>query len=134
MLLAPRGWLQAELEIALRAQGRRLASISARGGGGAQPLPHPKLNLDAKQEALRFSDGLAELASMLETQGKPWPGGQIAVERDEEHADWKLLDPGGALAWLGRLDRGALESLLYTDALFAMLQGSERAFALLQAD
>jgi len=134
MLLAPRGWLQADLEIATGAQGPRLASISARGGGGAQPLPHPKLNIDPKQEALRFSDGLADLASMLEAQGKPWPGGKIAVERDEEHADWKLLDPGGAPAWLGRLDRGALDSLLYTDALFAMLQGSERAFSMLQAD
>ena len=134
MLLAPRGWLQAELEVAEGANGPRLASISARGGGGAQPLPHPKLNLDPKQEALRFSDGLADLAAMLAAQGKSWPGGKIVVERDDDHADWRLLRGDGSLVWLGRLDRGALDSLLYTDALFAMLQGSEKAFALLQAD
>lgn len=128
MLLAPRGWLQADLEVA---PGARLASISARGGGGAKPLPHPKLNLDTKQEAMRFSEGLADLVA---STGKSWSEGKIAIERDNEHADWKLLRADGSAAWLGRLDRGALESLLYTDALFAMLSGSERGFELLQAD
>ncbi len=128
MLLAPRGWLQAELEVA---PGPRLVSISARGGGGAKPLPHPTLNLDPKQEALRFSEGLVDLAA---STVKDWSGGKITVERDDDHADWKLLRPDGALVWLGRLDKGALDSLLYTDALFSMLSGSERAFAMLQAD
>ncbi len=130
MLLAPRGWLVAELEIA---PGPRLASISAQGGGGAQPRPHPVLNFDPKEEAARFSDGLGELARTLEPQGKTWRGGKIAVERDDTHADWKLLDPSGAVVWLGRLEPAQLELLLNTDTLFTVLQGSERAFAMLQA-
>jgi hypothetical protein len=128
MLLAPRGWLQAELEIAPSV---RLVSISAKGGGGAKPQPHPQLNLDTQQEAQRFSEGLADLVA---SSGKDWSGPKVVVERDDDHADWKLLRADGSTAWLGRLDKSALDSLLYTESLFAMLSGSERAFAMLQTD
>ncbi len=133
MLLAPRGWLVAELEVASTAGGPRLQSISARGGGGAQPRPHPRLNVDPKEEALRFSDALKDLAEVLGAGGKQWSGGKIAVERDEQHARWRLLGADGAEAWTGELGKEQLDALIFTDALFAMLSGSERGFEMLQA-
>lgn len=130
MLLAPPGWTQVELEIAVTARGLQIASLQSKGDGAKEPRPAPQLMGDPREEAIRFGEALTELQRQL--KGK-WQPGSVRVERaSEAFVDWKLLGPSGAVAWFGRLERGELNTLLITDPLFDALRGTERAFHELQ--
>ena len=92
--------------------------------------PQPQLHVDPREEALKLSEALTELASHLEGR---WEPGRVLVERPSpEFADWKFLRADGSVAWFTRLEKGELQSLLITDDLFDALSGTERAFHDLQ--
>lgn len=129
MLLAPGGWTS----VTLRFAGGRLTEVQTRGDGAKAPRPKPDLAVDPELEAHRLSQGVAELSHLLEHQGRHWTPGSIAVDRSDDFSDWKLIGPDGSTAWFTRLLRDELDALLVTDALFAALSGTERAFADLQA-
>ena len=130
MLLAPPGWTKVELTIARTPQGLRLAELQTKGIGAKEPKPHPQLHVDPREEALRLSEALTELAQALEGR---WVPGRVVVKRpSSDFADWKLLRDDGSVAWFTRLEKGELQSLLITDDLFDALRGTERAFHELQ--
>ena len=54
------------------------------------------------------------------------------VARTADFTDCKLLLPDGSVRWFGRLVQSELDALLFTDALFDLLRGTERAFHALQ--
>ena len=130
MLLAPPGWTKVELSIVRTPQGLRISELQTKGIGSKEPRPHPQLHVDPREEALRLSEALTELAQAL--QGR-WVPGRVVVERpNSDFADWKLLRDDGSVAWFTRLEKGELQSLLITDDLFDALRGTERAFHELQ--
>jgi hypothetical protein len=132
MVIAPPGWTQVELEVAASAQGLRLHALSARGDGAKEPPTRAPLNIDPKEEASRLGEGLTELSGLLAANGKRWHGGKVQITRGEGFVDWKLLQPDGSALWFTRLLREQLDALLFTDALFDLLRGTERAFSSLQ--
>lgn len=133
MVLAPRGWVRAELQLASTPEGLRLTSLQSKGEGARAPLPKPQLNIDPQHEAMRFSEGLTELAAVLLELDKRFEGGRVVVERGPDFVEWQLLRPDGkSPLWLHRLDAEALKPLLFTEPLFDALAGTEQAFALLQ--
>lgn len=133
MVLAPRGWVRAELSLAATPEGLRLTSLQSKGEGARAPLPKPQLNIDPQHEAMRLSEGLTELATVLLEIDKRFEGGLAVIERGEDFVEWQLLRPDGkAPLWLHRLDAKALEPLLFTEPLFDALAGTEQAFAALQ--
>lgn len=121
MLLAPRGWARVDL----RFEGGRLKELTTKGQGAKGPEPTPCLGLEAELEAQRLSQGVDQLMKVL---GRP-AAEAVVVERGDGFADWKLE---GAAPWFMRLERDELDALLVTDALFAAVLGTERAFADLQ--
>lgn len=130
MLLAPSGWTKIELGVVRTPEGLRVSELSTKGEGAKEPGPRPQLHVDPREEALRLSEALTELASTL--QGR-WEPGRVSIERPTgEFADWKFLRADGSVAWFTRLEKGELQSLLITDALFDALAGTERAFHDLQ--
>ncbi len=130
MLLAPPGWTKVELSIVRTPQGLRVSELQTKGTGSKEPRPHPQLHVDPREEALRLSEALTELAQAL--QGR-WVPGRVVVERpNADFADWKLLRDDGSVAWFTRLEKSELQSLLITDDLFDALRGTERAFHDLQ--
>lgn len=130
MLLAPSGWTKVELSVARSPRGLRVTQLQTQGDGAKEPKPRPQLHVDPREEALRLSEALTELAAALEGR---WEPGRVLIERPTpEFADWKLLRDDGSVAWFTRLARGELQSLLITDELFDALQGTERAFHDLQ--
>lgn len=132
MLLAPKGWAVVDVKVEPVEGALRATELATQGQGGRSPAPKPRLHVEPRDEAVRLSEGIAELAHLLGQAGKPWSGGTLRVERTGELADWKLLRPDGSLAWFSRLERRELEQLLVTDALFDALAGTERAFDELQ--
>jgi len=132
MLLAPKGWAVVDVKVEPIEGVLRATELATQGQGGTSPAAKPRLHLEPRDEAVRLSEGLAELAQLLEHSGKSWPGGTLRVERTGDFADWKLLRPDGSLAWFSRLERAELDKLLVTDALFDALAGTERAFDELQ--
>jgi hypothetical protein len=134
MLLAPRGWSALSLRFAVTAQGPRLEALQTKGEGATQPRPKPELYVEARHEAQRLSEGVAELAALLAGQGRRWEPGEIVVERPptRDCVDWKLVSQGGALTWFTRLTRDELDALIVTDELLEVLHGTERAFGVLQ--
>ncbi len=130
MLLAPRGWTKVELAIAVTPDGLRVTELQTKGEGGTNPKPKPQLHVDPREEALRLSEALTDLSKQL---GNRWRPGKVVVERPgTEFADWKFVRNDGSVAWFTRLDRTEVHSLLITDALFDVIEGSERAFHDLQ--
>lgn len=130
MLLAPTGWSKVELGLAQTSTGLRLTELQTKGEGSKEPRPRPQLFVEPREEALRLSEALTELAAEL--KGK-WQPGRVLIERPgHEFVDWKLLREDGSVAWFTRLERAELQSLLITDDLFAALAGTERAFHDLQ--
>ena len=130
MLLAPSGWTKVELSIARTPQGLRITELQTKGEGGKEPKPQPQLHVDPREEALRLSEAITELAAALEGR---WVPGRVVIERPTPaFADWKFLRDDGSVAWFNRLERGELKSLLITDELFDALTGTERAFHDLQ--
>lgn len=134
MVLAPGGWTQLELRFASTPDGLRLSELNARGDGAKTPRPKPDLHIDPKLEAVRLSEGVSELQQLLAQQKKAtWTPGAITVTRTPDFADYKLLEADGRTAWFTRLQKEHLDSLLMTDALFEMMEGTQRAFHDLQA-
>lgn len=130
MLLAPPGWTKVELTILRTPQGLRVAELQTKGDGAKEPRPPPQLHVEPREEALRLSEALTELAQAL---GGRWVPGRVVVERpSSDFADWKLLRDDGSVAWFTRLEKSELQSLLITDDLFDALRGTERAFHELQ--
>ncbi|MFO0597763.1 MAG: hypothetical protein U0228_20845 [Myxococcaceae bacterium] len=127
MLLAPRGWTQVELELSTAPQ-LRVTGLSTKGEGAKAPKPKPQLAVDAREEAARLSEALAELQPHL----SGWVPGKVLVERKGGFVDWKFLRADGGVASFTRLESHELDSLLITDALFDALEGTERAFHDLQ--
>lgn len=132
MLLAPKGWAVVDVKVEPVGGVLRATELATQGQGGSAPGAKPRLYVEPRAEAERLSEGLAELAHLLERSGKSWTGGTLRVERTGDFADWKLLRPDGSLAWFSRLERAELDRLLVTDALFDALAGTERAFDELQ--
>jgi hypothetical protein len=133
MVLAPGGWTQLELRFVQSPDGLRLSELNARGDGSKAPRPRPDLHIDPKLEAERLSEGVSELQQLLAQQKKAtWTPGTLTVSRTPDFADYKLLKPDGSTAWFTRLQKEHLDSLLMTDALFDMMEGSQRAFHDLQ--
>ncbi|MCU0701077.1 MAG: hypothetical protein MUC96_31600 [Myxococcaceae bacterium] len=133
MVLAPGGWTQLELKFAQTPEGLRLSELNARGDGSKAPRPRPDLHIDPKLEAERLSEGVSELQQLLAQQKKAtWAPGSITVSRTPDFADYKLLKADGSTAWFTRLQKEHLDSLLMTDALFDMMEGTQRAFHDLQ--
>ena len=131
MVLSPGGWTQVDLRVAPTPQGLKLAELSSRGEGSEEPRALPHVGIAREHEAMRFSEGIYELSMLLIPRGKHWHGGIARFERGHESADLKLLD-GDQTVWLGRLSREELDMLLFTDALFEALAGTEATFQLLQ--
>lgn len=130
MLLAPSGWTKVELGVRETPEGLRVTELQTKGEGSKDPRPRPQLFFDPKEEALRLSEALTELKSMLKGR---WVPGRVLIERPQpEFVDWKFLRPDGSVAWFTRLEGTELKTLLITDALFDALQGTERAFHDLQ--
>lgn len=130
MLLAPSGWSKVELTVIRTPEGLRITELQTKGDGSKDPKPRPQLFIEPKEEALRLSEALTELHSMLKGR---WEPGRVVIERpNREFVDWKFLKPDGGVAWFTRLDRAELQTLLITDELFDALQGTERAFHDLQ--
>lgn len=132
MVVAPPGWTEADLEVVATAEGLRVNALSAKGNGATAPPPPPPLNIDPREEAVRLGEALTELARTLAQNGKTWAGGKVKVVRTASFTDWKLLQPDGSPLWFTRLLGEELDALLFTDALFDLLRGSERAFHSLQ--
>ncbi|MBS1148334.1 MAG: hypothetical protein H6Q89_32 [Myxococcaceae bacterium] len=132
MVVAPPGWAEVELEVVSTPEGLRVKALSAKGQGGTQPPPRPPLNIDLKEEATRLGEGLTELTRILANHGKSWEGGKVQVVRGKDFTDWKLLLPDGSVRWFTRLLQTELEALVFTDDLFDLLRGTERAFHSLQ--
>jgi hypothetical protein len=134
MVLAPGGWTSVELEVVDTPHGLRVASLQTKGLGAREPKPLPRLGIAREHEAVRLSEALDELAVMLAEQGKAtWPGGKATLQRGSGSSDLKLLGEGERAVWFSRLDAPELELLLFTDALFDALLGSEPGFELLQS-
>ncbi len=134
MVVAPPGWTEVDLEILSTPEGLRVQALSAKGNGTAQPPPRAPLNIDPREEATRLGEGLTELTRILATHGKSWEGGKVKVARTKDFTDWKLLLPDGSVRWFTRLLPGDLDVLVFTDDLFDLLRGTERAFHSLQGD
>jgi hypothetical protein len=132
MVVAPPGWTEVELEIVSTPEGLRVGSLSAKGNGSAQPPARPPLNIDVREEATRLGEGLTELTRILASHGKSWDGGKAKVVRGKDFTDWKLLLPDGSVRWFTRLLQSELDALVFTDDLFDLLRGTERAFHSLQ--
>ncbi len=133
MVLASGGWTNVELELVQTPQGLRVTSLQAKGTGTRAPKPLPKLGIEREHEALRLSDAFQELSDVLSDEGKHWHGGKATFERSAGFADLKLLGGGDKIVWFMRLEGQELDVLLFTDALFDALSGSEPAFELLQS-
>lgn len=133
MVLAPGGWASVELEVVPTAAGLKLAALSTRGEGAKAPRPVPELGIPREHEAQRVSEGLDELAHRLSHQGKTWVGGKARCQRGPEHSQLELLDAGGRVVWLTRLEKAELEQLLVTDELLDAVLGTQAAFDRLQA-
>ncbi len=130
MLLAPAGWAKVELNLTATPEGLRVTELQTHGTGTKAPKARPMLNIDLKEEALRLSEGLTELASQLKNR---WQPGRVIVERSSAgFADWKLTRDDGSVAWFTRIEQTELMTLLITDELFDALVGTERAFHDLQ--
>ncbi|MDP1920711.1 MAG: hypothetical protein Q8L14_30990 [Myxococcales bacterium] len=129
MVLAPAGWTAVELRFVRTPNGLKLSELQTRGDGAKAPKPKPELNIDPRAEAHRLAEGVAELAELLKGR---WEPGLITVSRTPDFADWKLIRADGSQAWFTRLAKEHLDSLLMTDAMFALLEGSQRAFHDLQ--
>ncbi len=132
MVVAPPGWTEADLEIVSTPEGLKVHALSAKGDGTTAPPARAPLNIDVREEAARLGEGLTELARLLAQNGKRWEGGKVKVVRRPEFTDWKLLLPDGSPLWFTRLVGSELEALVFTDALFDLLSGTERAFHSLQ--
>lgn len=132
MVLAPGGWASVDLEVKPTAHGLKVVGLSTRGEGSKAPKPSPQLGIPREHEAQRLSDAFDELAHLLEHDGKHWHGGLARCRRGPEHSDLELLD-GDKVVWLQRLKKKELDQLLFTDALFDALLGTEKAFAELQS-
>lgn len=132
MVLAPRGFHHVELTTVRHGEQLRVSSLETKGQGAKEPKPKPALHIDPKAEALRLSEGLTELSHLLAEEGRHWHGGRAQVDRSDTHADWRLLDEAGAIAWFHRLEHEQLSQLIYTDALFDVLSGTEPSFETLQ--
>jgi hypothetical protein len=128
MLLAPRGWSVLDGKF----EGGRLLELAAQGEGAQAPKPKPDLGVDLRAEAQRVSEALADVATELNARGKQWSGGVVRLKRAVT-TDVTLLRPDGSTAYLARLERSELDELLMTDALFDAIEGTERAFRLLQS-
>jgi hypothetical protein len=129
MVLAPSGWTSVELRFVRTPKGLRLSELQTRGDGAKAPRPKPELNVDPRAEAQRLAEGVDELSELLKGR---WQPGQIAITRTPDFADWKLLREDGSQAWFTRLSKEHLDSLLMTDAMFDLIEGSQRAFHDLQ--
>jgi hypothetical protein len=129
MVLAPAGWTSVELRFIRTATGLKLSELQTRGDGATAPRPKPELNIDPRAEAQRLSEGVAELTELLKGR---WEPGLIVVTRTPDCADWKLMRADGTQAWFTRLAKEHLDSLLMTDAMFDLIEGSQRAFHDLQ--
>ena len=132
MVLAHGGWTQVELELVQTPHGLRVASLQTKGTGARAPKPLPKLGIEPKHEALRLSEAIDELSTLLAEQGKHWHGGKAVLERGVGATDLKLLGDDGRAVWFTRLGAHELDALLFSDALFDALLGSEAGFELLQ--
>ncbi len=134
MVVAPPGWTEVDLDIVASPAGFRVGALSAKGNGSTQPPPRAPLNIDVRAEATRLGEGLTELTRVLADSGKPWDGGKVKVSRGKDFVEWKLLLPDGAVRWFTRLLLPDLETLVFSDDLFDLLRGTERAFHSLQGD
>ena len=134
MVIAPPGWTQVELEMTATSDGLRVKALSARGDGAKEPPPRAPLNIDPKEEAIRLGEGLTELTALLAANGKKWDGVRAQIARGPGFTDWKLLQADGSTLWFTRLSPDQLDQLLFTDPLFDVLRGTERAFKSLQDD
>ncbi len=132
MVVAPPGWTEVDLEIAGSPQGLRVQALSSKGNGANQPPARAPLNIEPREEATRLGEGLTELTRILATHGKGWDGGKVKVTRSRDFTDWKLLLPDGSVRWFARLLQSDLDTLIFTDDLFDLLRGTERAFHSLQ--
>jgi hypothetical protein len=132
MVVAPPGWTEVDLDIVSTPEGLRVQALSAKGNGSTQPPARPPLNIDVREEATRLGEGLTELTRILASHGKSWDGGKVKVVRGKDFTDWKLLLPDGSVRWFTRLLQSELDVLVFTDDLFDLLRGTERAFHSLQ--
>ena len=132
MVIAPPGWVEVELDVVRSKDALQVQGLKAKGKGGTAPPPRAPINIDPRAEAGRLGEALTELVRILEQHGKPWDGGTLKVARTADFADWKLLSPDGGVRWFTRLLQSELDALLFTDALFDLLRGTERAFHALQ--
>ena len=132
MVVAPPGWTEVDLEIVTSPEGLRVHALSAKGNGANQPPPRAPLNIEPREEAIRLGEGLTELTRILASHGKGWDGGKVQVVRGKDFTDWKLLLPDGSVRWFTRLLQSELDALVFTDDLFDLLRGTERAFHSLQ--
>lgn len=132
MVIAPPGWTQVDLELAPTPRGLRVQALSARGDGAQEPPARAPLNIDPKEEAIRLGEGLTELRQLLAANGKKWDGVKAQITRGPGFSDWRLVQSDGTPLWFNRLSSGQLDQLVFTDALFELLRGTERAFSSLQ--
>lgn len=133
MLLAPPGWAQVTLHFTATPGGPRLSHTEVKGEGAAAPEARAELGVDPQEEAIRLSDGVAELVELIAQKGKRWTPGTIEVARTESGCDWRLVGADGGLVWFTRLSADELGLLLMSDAMFRAVRGSQKAFAALQA-
>ncbi len=132
MVIAPPGWVEVELDVIGHHGALQVQSVSAKGKGGTAPPPRAPINVDPQAEAGRLGEALTELSRALAANGKEWAGGKVKVVRTPDFIDWKLLLPDGAPRWFTRLLQSDVDALIFTDALFDLLRGTERAFHALQ--
>lgn len=133
MLLAPNGWTQVDIKTRLVGNEVRVAELSSKGEGTKEPLPKPKLNVEAREEAMRLGEGLAEVRHRLSQQGKNWSGESLRIQRTPQFVEWVLLEADSRPAASIRLKKDQLDTLLMTDALFDALRGTDPSFDTLQA-
>jgi hypothetical protein len=135
MVLAPPKFRRVELTFRDGPMGIRLDALTTTGDGQAQAPARPRLFIEPRAEARRLSEAYGELKVALAESGKTVSGpGALVVERGDGFIDVRLLHaPGGLLAYFNRVPQSELDQLLMHDALFDMVQGSEKAFDELQA-
>lgn len=132
MVIAPPGWAEVELEVIGSNGALQVQSVSAKGKGGNAPAPRAPINVDPHAEAGRLGEAITELSRVLAANGKEWTGGKVKVVRTPDFIDWQLLVPDGSPRWFTRLTASEVDALIFTDALFDLLRGTERAFHSLQ--
>jgi hypothetical protein len=134
MVVATPGWREVDLELVMTPSGVRIISLAARGDGANEPPPRAPINIDKDDEADRLGDGLTELNTLLESDGKKWEITRAQIRRGPDSSEWKLVQTDGTLVWSQKLGPDQLDQLVFTDALFDVLRGTGKAVASLQKD